>query len=70
MNLIFAINMSGAYSIILTDEGIDKRLFSYWLLKDTKKGFLKEYTRTGLLPKSKRKAKKRHTKRERLKDDI
>ena len=53
MKLIFAINLSRKYSEMLTDEGIEKRLFSYYLLKDTDGEFLDEYINTGLLHKSK-----------------
>lgn len=47
--VVFAVNMSAPYSHLLTVEGIDDRLFTYFLLKDTRKGFLDDYVRTGLV---------------------
>ncbi len=56
--IIYAVNLARRYSDILTDLDENQRLFSYFLLRDTKEGFLKEYVATGRLPESKKRTKK------------
>lgn len=49
---IVAVNLARKYSDILTDERVFDRLFTYYLLRDTKDGFLDEYVMTGRMPKA------------------
>ena len=45
--IIFAVNLSAPYSTALNIEKVNERLFSYYLLKETKPDFLKKYAKTG-----------------------